>query len=183
MERDWYDGGGRNKRSYDEFSGQEVVGGNICAKRLRVSRRSTCARGREMRRRDAARACNRVQEHRQGGAPPQSSRNARQPSKKKGKGPASYPRRLDLSSSGVGQGTLGVGDSQGDDVANITCYKCGQLGHLQAACMTEPFCIKCKKEGHLSAMFTTSLKGEDAVWLGFGVEGRGFCGFEVPENE
>ncbi|KAK1604816.1 hypothetical protein QYE76_028489 [Lolium multiflorum] len=69
------------------------------------------------------------------------------------------------------------------DAAHITCYNCGKQGHVQAACVDEPFCVNCKKVGHLSAMCAAVSKALAPFWAGFGGGRQGFCCLEVPEEE
>jgi hypothetical protein len=71
----------------------------------------------------------------------------------------------------------------GGEATHITCYNCGKLGHVQAACTEEPFCIKCNKVGHLSAMCAFYNRAAEPFWAGYGSNGVGFVCCEVSEEE
>jgi hypothetical protein len=58
-----------------------------------------------------------------------------------------------------------------------------KTGHIQAECKDEPYCVKCNKVGHLLAMCASLSKATEPFWAGYGVEGRGFTCYDVPEEE
>ena len=68
------------------------------------------------------------------------------------------------------------------DTSKLTCFKCGEPGHIQAACTGEAFCMKCKVKGHMTAMCTAEKKKLRPIWVGYGVEGRGFFHVSIPED-
>ncbi|KAK1683040.1 hypothetical protein QYE76_043888 [Lolium multiflorum] len=69
------------------------------------------------------------------------------------------------------------------DASHITCYNCGNQGHVQADCTAEAFCVKCKKHGHPTAMCASFSKSLDPYWAGFGGNRKGFVCCEVPDEE
>ncbi|KAK1670007.1 hypothetical protein QYE76_058166 [Lolium multiflorum] len=104
----------------------------------------------------------------------QNKRSLRQHRQPQGSGPP-VPR-LDASASGV------AGPAN-PDAAHITCYNCGNQGHIQADCTEEPFCVNCKKSGHLSAMCAAFSRALAPFWAGFGGGRQGFMCCEVPQEE
>jgi hypothetical protein len=62
----------------------------------------------------------------------------------------------------------GSSSTPNQDATHITCYNCGNQGHVQAECTAEAFCVKCKKHGHPTAMCASFSKSLDPFWAGFG---------------
>ncbi|KAK1625985.1 hypothetical protein QYE76_000300 [Lolium multiflorum] len=77
----------------------------------------------------------------------------------------------------------GSSNTPSQDATHITCYNCGNQGHVQAECTAEAFCVKCKKHGHPTAMCASFSKSLDPFWAGFGGQRKGFVCCEVPDDE
>ena len=84
----------------------------------------------------------------------------------------------------AGRGSVGGGPPPAaPDTSKLTCFKCGEPGHVQAACTGEAFCMKCKVKGHMTAMCTAKKSRLRPVWVGYGVEGMGFFHISIPEDQ
>ncbi|KAM0822434.1 hypothetical protein ACQ4PT_071491 [Festuca glaucescens] len=94
-----------------------------------------------------------------------------------GKQPADHARSS-------GQRTaVGVTDAAGTASSNMECFKCGRMGHFQAACTFPPVCLLCGVEGHNLAACTSKGRQPELRIMGQAVEGESFFALDFEEDD
>ncbi|KAK1686642.1 hypothetical protein QYE76_047490 [Lolium multiflorum] len=66
---------------------------------------------------------------------------------------------------------------------NMECFKCGRMGHFQAACTFPPVCLLCGVEGHNSAACTSKGRQPELRVMGQAVAGESFFALEFEEDD